>query len=312
MHRRALRKLTRLAMTVSETDKCQFQIRSYRGSGGKVSIDRAPRIRSTGGESMGKDNMPCNNHECPFYEVQSGDTELSAALHCVITDAVKEVRFESGEELFAEGQSRASLFAIHQGLVKITSHTADGRERIVGLSHPGKMLVGLQSLNDEHYQYSAVAATDVVACKIRHRALLTAVRNQGDIALRLIDAINAQLKHSRALLNAMGQKSAAAKIAAFILLVVPKSVRGSQRFTLPFSRGDIANMLGLSEETVCRQMAELKRMDILYAPRGTIEIHDWKKLQAIADERHDGNGAADFGARAARKANGAAGRVAIN
>lgn len=253
--------------------------------------------------------MPCSNCECPFYELHAGDDELSAALHCVITEAVKVVRFSSGEELFAEGQPRASLFAVHQGLVKITSHTSDGRERIVGLSHPGKMLVGLQSLNDEQYQYTAVAATDVVACKIRHRALLTAVRNQGEVAMRLIDAINTQLKHSRALLNAMGHKSAAAKIASLLLLVAPKSVRGSQRFTLPFSRGDIANMLGLSEETVCRQMAEFKRMDVLYAPRGSIEIHDWKKLQAIADEMHAGNGA---GPSIARKTNGAAGRAAVN
>jgi len=253
--------------------------------------------------------MPCNNCECPFYEVHSGDAELSAALRCVITDAVKEVRFASGEELFAEGQPRASLFAIHKGLVKITSHTSDGRERIVGLSHPGKMLVGLQSLNDEHYQYSAVAASDVVACKIRHRALLTAVRNQGEVAMRLIDAINTQLRYSRALLNAMGHKSAAAKIASLLLLVAPKSVRGRQRFMLPFSRGDIANMLGLSEETVCRQMAEFKRMDVLYAPRGSVEVHDWQKLQAIAEEVDEGNGA---GRNVVKKTNGAAGRAAVN
>lgn|GEM_PF-1034841 len=262
-------------------------------------------------DQWGQTDMPCNNRKCPFYEVRSGDTELAEALRCVITDAVKEVSFERGEELFAEGQARASLFAVHEGLVKITSHTSDGQERIVGLSHPGKMLVGLQSLNDEHYQYSAVAATDVVACKIRQRALLTAVRKQGDIALRLIDAISAQLKHSRALLITMGHKSAAAKIASFILLVVPKSVRGRQRSTLPFSRGDIANMLGLSEETVCRQMAELKRMDILYAPRGAIEIHDWKKLQAIADEVHVGSSTVSS-VRTPAKSNGAAGRAALN
>jgi DNA-binding Lrp family transcriptional regulator len=46
---------------------------------------------------------------------------------------------------------------------------------------------------------------------------------------------------------------------------------------------DIASLLGLSEETVCRLMANMKRTGVIYAPRGNIEIRDWEHLQAIAD-----------------------------
>ena len=46
----------------------------------------------------------------------------------------------------------------------------------------------------------------------------------------------------------------------------------------------MASLLGLSEETVCRQMAKMKRNGILYSPRGRIEILDWDRLQAVADE----------------------------
>ena len=102
--------------------------------------------------------------------------------------------------------------------------------------------------------------------------------------MRLISAINAQLAHSRELMRVMGHKCSAAKIASFISLIIPKSEHGNRRFTLPFSRGEIAGLLGLSEETVCRQMARMKREGVLYAPRGKIEILDWDKLQAIADE----------------------------
>ena len=44
--------------------------------------------------------------------------------------------------------------------------------------------------------------------------------------------------------------------------------------------------LGLTEETVCRQMAELRRERVLYAPRGRIEILDWNALQDAANEVH--------------------------
>ena len=45
----------------------------------------------------------------------------------------------------------------------------------------------------------------------------------------------------------------------------------------------MASMLGLSEETVCRTMASMKRSGAIYAPRGKVEIRDWDQLQAISD-----------------------------
>lgn len=228
--------------------------------------------------------MSCSNIVCPFNKYEQGGGLIGQTLvGCLITDAVKQVRFPKGALLFAEGQMSCCLYSLNSGLVKITTLTSDGREQIVGLSTPGKLLVGLQAISAERYEYTAVAETEVYACKIRHRGLRRAVREDGDIAMRLVSALNAQLAHARALMQVMGSKCAAAKIAKFIQLVLPHGDEKHQRFTLPFSRGEIANLLGLSEETVCRQMAKMSRSGILYAPRGRIEVLDWHGLQAIAD-----------------------------
>jgi CRP/FNR family transcriptional regulator, anaerobic regulatory protein len=229
--------------------------------------------------------MNCGNKICPFHELQEKPAANTAAgLDCLITDAVKQVRFAKGEVLFALGQPSSSVYSLGSGIVKIFSTTADGGEQIVGMSTPGKLLVGLQSISDEHYEYTAVAETDVTACKIRHRALLQAVQDHGDVAMRLISSINAQLAHSRSLMRVMSRKCAAAKIASFIQLIALSSTHEHRRFALPFSRGEIADLLGLSEETVCRQMAKLKRHGVLYAPRGRIEVLDWERLEAVANE----------------------------
>lgn len=233
------------------------------------------------------DDMPCGNCDCPFNELQAeNEPFLETDEHCAVADAVKQVQFRAGEVLFAQGQPSLSLYSVSSGLVKIACHSPDGREQIVGLSSPGKLLVGLQSINDECYEYTAVAATDVIACKIRHRALLAAVNGRADVALRLMSAMNAQLAHSRSLMLVMGHKSAAAKIASFILLMAPKARSRNNRFTLPFSRKDMAGLLGLSEETVCRQMADMKRRGVIHAPRGKMEIQDWAELRTIADGAH--------------------------
>lgn len=228
--------------------------------------------------------MSCGNSACPFFELQSGNGQFSEAeIQCIVTDAVQSVSFSQGEVLFLQGQLSSSLYALKDGMVKICTNTPDGREQIVGLSSPDNLLVGLQSINDQRYAYTGIAATAVHACKINHRTLLARVQDRGDIAMRLISAINAQLAHSRALMEVMGHKCAAAKIASFILLMTPKSEQGNCRFSLPFSRMEMAGLLGLSEETVCRTMASMRREGAIYAPRGKVEIRDWNQLHAIAD-----------------------------
>jgi len=209
---------------------------------------------------------------------------------CVLTDSVQYVEFDHDEVLFMQGQPSTCLYAVTDGMVKICTHSADGREQIVGLSSPDQLLVGLQSIESDRYAYSAIAATKVQACKINHRILLSCIRDKSDLGLRLIHAVNAQLAHSRALMEVLGHKCAAGKIAAFILLMKPKSVDRKGRFALPFSRLEMASLLGLSEETVCRLMADMKRQGAIHAPRGKVEIRDWDRLHAIAE----GNGKERF------------------
>ena len=228
--------------------------------------------------------MSCNNCECPFSGLRGENGPLSE-LHitCIIADAVQKVVFKPGEMLFQQGQSSSSLYSLTDGMVKICSHSADGREQIVGLSSPGNLLLGLQSMSEDLYAYTAVAETAVSACKINHKILLAHVHDMPDLAMRLIAAMNAQLAHSRAMMEVMGQKCAAAKVASFILLMTPKAEHGNCNFSMPFSRMEMASILGLSEETVCRIMANIKRAGALYAPRGKIEIRDWGQLHAIAE-----------------------------
>lgn len=232
--------------------------------------------------------MSCGNGECPFIDLQAESGLLSdPEVQCVVTEAVQRVSFKKGEVLFLQGQPSSSLYSLSEGMVKICSHSADGREQIVGLSTPGNLLVGLQSINDERYAYTGIAATNVKGCKINHRALLGCVQSRGEVAMRLIGAVNAQLAHSRALMEVMGHKCAAAKIASFILLMTPRMEHGSCRFELPFSRMEMASLLGLSEETVCRLMANMKRSGAIYAPRGKVEIRDWNQLHAISEGHAD-------------------------
>jgi CRP/FNR family transcriptional regulator len=230
--------------------------------------------------------MNCEQLECPFKTPFSTNEQSGkSAPDCLVAESVKSVSFEKGDFIFSQNQPACCVYVLTTGIAKIFSVTPDGREQIISFASPRKLMVGLQSLSHDRYADSVVAETKVTACKIRKRSLLRAVNEDPEVAIHLIDAMNAQLSMSRALMRVAEHHSAAAKIAAFLVLMLPDDGDIAKRFALPFSRSEIAGLLGLSEETVCRQMAKMRRADILYAPRGSIEIHDWDRLRAIADER---------------------------
>ena len=115
--------------------------------------------------------------------------------------------------------------------------------------------------------------------------MLAKMKQRPDLSMGLVTALNAQLAHSRELMRVMGHKCAAAKIASFHFAPRPQGrARESSASTCRSRRMEIASLLGLSEETVCRQMAKLKRKGVIHAPRGRIEILDWDELRTVAEE----------------------------
>ncbi len=74
--------------------------------------------------------MSCNNFVCPFHEIQASDYLSSDSdMKCLITDTVKQVRFNKGEILFAQGQPSDSLFSLSSGIVKITTTPRTGASK---------------------------------------------------------------------------------------------------------------------------------------------------------------------------------------
>lgn len=227
--------------------------------------------------------MACVNKECPFDASRKGNGD--GANHqtcCLVFDSVKQTRFSKGDTLFSQNEASCCVYALTGGIVKLCDVSPSGREQIVGFASRHRLMLGLRSLSRDVYSVTAVALTDVTACKIRKRGLLDAVSREPAVGLRLIDALNNQLDMSRELMRVTEHHGAKSKIAAFLCLVVPQ-LNGGGRMEFPFSRSEMAGLLSLSEETVCRQMADLHRDGILFAPRGSIEIQDWDRLQAVAD-----------------------------
>ena len=188
------------------------------------------------------------------------------------------------QTIIDEGESAESLFNITGGAVKLYKLLPDGRRQITGFLFQGDFL-GI-ALNQE-YAYSAEAVSDVTLCRfprVRFEALLDEFPK---LEKQLLEVASNELAQAQDQMLLLGRKTAREKVVSFLLSV---SERARQRgdapspISLPMSRADIADYLGLTTETVSRTFTNLKSSSaIRLLPGNMVELSDRETLQNLSD-----------------------------
>ena len=222
----------------------------------------------------------CDNEGCVLCTAQlfSG---LGQEYVCRIQSLLNKHSYRQHDVLFREGEPANRLFVLRSGQVKLTTSLPDGREQILRLGAMGHLL-GLESLNAGTYSYTATAILPAEACTIRHKDLMRVLESNPTVSMRVIETLSEELDQAQHLIRDLGLKSAPERVTSFVLSLLPPRGKANGDFPLVLTRHEIAEMLGLTVETVSRVMAELKREQIIDAPRGHIRILNLKKLQEIA------------------------------
>ncbi|MHB1142014.1 MAG: Crp/Fnr family transcriptional regulator [Sulfuricaulis sp.] len=194
------------------------------------------------------------------------------------------------EILFRAGDPSKYLYVVREGQVKLTRTDIDGREHLLNLVGPGYFL-GFDDIGNSSYSYSAETLTPTVFCRIKHDDIVWLLKEAPQVSLNILLAVNEQLAQARNMIRALGQKTAIEKVAALLLSLYPPGAAGGsgKSGALHLSRQEMAEILGLTVETVSRIMAALRRKGIINAPRGRIVVSVRARLRALAGDSPGAN-----------------------
>lgn len=180
-----------------------------------------------------------------------------------LASIVTRVNLQSQQMLFHEGDDAESVYNITAGSIKIYKLLPDGRRQITGFLMPGDFL-GLAAKNA--YSYSAEAITAVDVCKFARPRLDALFGEFPQLEHRLFEIANDELVLAQDQMLLLGRKSAGEKIASFLVRLAERlESRGGKpdHVALTMTRGDIADYLGLTIETVSRTMSQFKKQGLI-------------------------------------------------
>ncbi|WP_284124845.1 Crp/Fnr family transcriptional regulator [Parerythrobacter aestuarii] len=197
--------------------------------------------------------------------------------------AGRTVELKKGEMLFAAGDEEHSCATLVYGALKVTSFDQNGEERILALIHPSGF-VG--ELFQPFAHHDVVALTDCRLCVFARSEMERALDKHPALARALLRRSQDDLHAARELLELTGKQDAETRLAGLILSLARAAsdspCHPADQFELPLSRGEMAQMLGLTIETVSRRMTRFEK-DGLIAKKGArgIELVDPARLAAL-------------------------------
>lgn len=168
------------------------------------------------------------------------------------------------EEVYGEGEVAEFVYRIVSGAVRIHKVLSDGRRQITGFHLPGD-LFGFEQ-GDTH-RHTAEALSDTRVLIFKRRQVERAAIEQAEVACQLWGMATNNLRLAQDLTLLLGRRTATERVAAF-LMEVDERLGGSGTFSLPMTRRDIADYLGLTIETVSRTLSQLEEDGALQRPGG--------------------------------------------
>jgi CRP/FNR family transcriptional regulator, cyclic AMP receptor protein len=189
--------------------------------------------------------------------------------------------------IFVKGDPGSSLFAVFKGAVKITVPSVDGHDAMLNLIGKGEIFGEMALLDGQPRSADAVAITDCELFVIERRDFLPLMREEPDIALKLIEILCARLRQTTEQAENLMFLHLPGRLAKALLRLCKGDERACERKVV-VTQKDLGNIIGMSRESTNRQLRIWEEHKWVRLERGGIVILSATALARIAESDAEG------------------------
>jgi len=201
------------------------------------------------------------------------ESELAA-----LAEVALERSFEVDEFVFWEDSAPEWFYVLAEGRIKVIKHSTSGKDLIVAFFNPGEIFGEVAVFENKAYPASAQVVERVRLIGFNRDDFLRFLSDHMQVALKIINILSGRLRVAQGRIRDLAGERVQQRLARTLIMLASKLGK-----ILPFTREEIADMAGMTTETVIRQMSNLKDRKIVTSNRGQITIINKQKLQLLSD-----------------------------
>jgi CRP/FNR family transcriptional regulator, cyclic AMP receptor protein len=177
-----------------------------------------------------------------------------------------------GATIFSRGDAGTGLFAICSGTVKITNHSADGKDAVFNLLNAGDIFGEIALLDGRPRTANALALTRCELIAIDRRDFIPLVKDQPEIALKLIEVLCARLRHISEHVEDVLFLDLRGRLAKTLLRLSERAKPSSSGRKVAITQREIGQIIGMSRESTNKQLREWEQQNWVRLERGGITV----------------------------------------
>lgn len=196
----------------------------------------------------------------------AGYLQLDSAELDTLEAVITRTDVPAGGALFGSDQLASDAFLVLDGTLRVVKSLADGRRIVFAFAGPGDFL-GIAA--EDRYSYDVDAITNASVCRISRRRLNGLLDQCPRLRNHLLHVARGELHRAQERMLLLGCKTATERLASFLVQFAERCETAGlarNKLYLPMPRGDIADYLGLTTETVCRIFSQMTQDGLIALP----------------------------------------------
>jgi CRP/FNR family transcriptional regulator, nitrogen fixation regulation protein len=185
------------------------------------------------------------------------DIGMTSGSTAIVT--LSEFTYKQGTEICGEKEPAEYIYQVKKGAVRSYKLLSDGRRQIAAFHLVGDIF-GL--VNGESHRFTAEAVVETTLRLVKRKSLYAALNSDAVVSRTLRTMTANNLQHAENHMLLLGRKTSLEKVAAF-LIEMDSRLTAAGVMTLPMMRRDIGDYLGLTVETVARELSRMRRAGVL-------------------------------------------------
>lgn len=190
-----------------------------------------------------------------FSGLSSQDKDKLASL-------LSEINVKKKELVYNTGDRAETLYILKKGRIKITRLSEDGKELTVDILEAGDIFGEMTLAGEEERETIAVALEDSLICAIKREDFEDFFSKIPHLSLTMTKWMGLRLRKVENRLENMIFQDVRSRILSILRELAQKygePVRAGRKISIRLSHQEIANLIGVSRETVSRELNNLKK-----------------------------------------------------
>jgi CRP/FNR family transcriptional regulator, polysaccharide utilization system transcription regulator len=235
-----------------------------------------PRKKQGMENNMQFSGCTISSHNCLCME------KLSDAERKLFDDNSVKIKYKKGEIICKQGGFVSQVMLMEEGLAKV--YIDNGSNSLLLRVIPNGSFIGLSAVSEEYstFPYSAKTYVDSEIIQTDVKIFKQLLSENADFAKGIIDILSSNSVQIYGRFFCITFKQAYGRLADIILCLSDKIFK-QDNFELPLSRKDIAELSGMSSETVVRMLKKFNEEGLIKMTGKHLEVLDVPRLQRISE-----------------------------